>query len=93
MFISVRPLPPLPPLPSQTKLLVEAGANVLLADRWGLSPLDDARRAQAMPVIAFLEPLVLEVGTGHALSDASSTSWVDAGYATACRMQVVGTGS
>ena len=45
----------------QTKLLVEAGANALVEDRWGHSPLDDAKQSQAMPVIAFLEPLVQQV--------------------------------
>lgn len=44
----------------QVKLLLGAGANVLATDRWQDSPLDDAKRAQAMPVVRMLEPLVQE---------------------------------
>ncbi|GAX76940.1 hypothetical protein CEUSTIGMA_g4387.t1 [Chlamydomonas eustigma] len=42
------------------KLLVKAGANVLLQNRNGNTALDDAKRVQAAPVVEFLEPIVAE---------------------------------
>ncbi len=43
------------------KLLLEAGADVLKADRWGHTALNDAIASRAQPVIEFLEPIVQAV--------------------------------
>ena len=48
------------PLSSQVKLLIKAGANVLLKNRWGNMAVDDAKRVKATPVVELLEPLVTE---------------------------------
>ncbi len=40
----------------QVKLLVqEGGANVYVRDRWGHTPLDEARRVGDTPVVQYLE--------------------------------------
>ena len=46
---------------SQVKLLIKAGANVLLKNRWGNMAIDDAKRVKATPVVELLEPLVTQV--------------------------------
>lgn len=49
------PVPLLPPL-LQVKLLInEGGADIFVRDRWGYTPLDEARRVGALPVVNFLE--------------------------------------
>jgi ankyrin repeat protein len=37
------------------EVLVEAGADTAVTDRWGNTPLDEARRVGARAVAAFLE--------------------------------------
>ena len=44
-------------LPS-IKVLVDSGANVMLLDKWGRLPLDEAKRVGAQNIVQFLEPLV-----------------------------------
>ena len=40
----------------QVKLLVqEGGADVFVRDRWGFTPLDEARRVGDTPVVRYLE--------------------------------------
>ena len=46
---------------SQVKLLIKAGANVLLKNRWGNMAVDDAKRVEATPVVELLDPLVIQV--------------------------------
>jgi len=43
-----------------SRALFEAGANLRARDRWGHTPLDEARRVRAGPVIAFLEDQLAE---------------------------------
>jgi hypothetical protein len=38
----------------QLKVLVEGGANVSAQDRWGSTPLDEARRVAAVPAVELL---------------------------------------
>ena len=40
---------------------MDAGANVLVEDRWGSMPIDEARRVDATEVVAYLDPLVARV--------------------------------
>ena len=44
-------------LPS-IKVLIDLGANVMLLDKWGRLPIDEAKRVGAQSVVQFLEPLV-----------------------------------
>jgi len=48
--------PPTHPPTNQARILVEEGhSNVLLADRWGRTPLDTALKSSAMQVVEYLE--------------------------------------
>ena len=44
--------------------LVEAGADVTVEDRWGCTPMMEAVRVQAGPVIAYLESVGAPLGSG-----------------------------
>ena len=52
---------------TMTRVLFEAGANLRARDRWGHTPLDEARRVHAGPVIAFLEGQLAE-GVGKSVN-------------------------
>ena len=43
-----------------SRALVEAGANLRVKDRWGFTPLDEAKRVHAGPVISFFEAQLAE---------------------------------
>ncbi|GAX84454.1 hypothetical protein CEUSTIGMA_g11874.t1 [Chlamydomonas eustigma] len=77
------------------KLLIEAGANVLLTDRWGHTALDDAKAARAQPVVELLQPLMKEAETdlkrGSRMSDRSiSSSLLSLGASKKKRINGVG---
>jgi len=48
--------PPPPLIPQQLKVLVEeAGADMNVTDRWGSTPLDEAKRVGATVVVSYLQ--------------------------------------
>ena len=57
------------------KLLIKAGANVLLKNRWGNMAVDDAKRVKATPVVELLEPLVTQVWTSAGMRGISQNRW------------------
>ena len=57
------------------KMLVQAGANVLLEDRFGHQPIDTAKRFKANNVVQFLQPAVNKaLATSRVKSKAKDTS-------------------
>jgi glutaminase len=51
-------------------LLVEAGADAAVVDRWGATPLDEAVRVGAGPVVAYLESVRAPRGQGAVRGEA-----------------------
>lgn len=56
-----------PPCQHQVKILVEVGgANIAATDRWDQTPLDEAQRVGAAPVVKFLQVCVRGGGGSRA---------------------------
>lgn len=59
-------------LPAVKLLVVEGDATVDIADRWGNTPLDNARRVAATGVVAYLEEFMekmqVRICVGHVMS-------------------------
>jgi hypothetical protein len=60
----------------QVKLLVEeGGASPSLMDRWEQTPLDEARRVGALPVVEYLAAHVPGEGRRHAAAASYLCCW------------------
>lgn len=71
-------------------MLIEAGANVLAKDRLGRTPLDEAMRTNATPVVNILKPLTEEVRSCVCQEEEEGAQRLDKGsMAGSCRCGMV----